>query len=121
MNEYKKKYPHIVEFLGFFGQDWKIMFEWENITPNHETAIRKLKIDAEESGTLLATISELKELLSLETDDEFYKRIVLGFGSAFYPHGIGLNYYQWLEKILSILKEPLEITKKHKLPKFVGE
>lgn len=121
MSEYTKKYPNVSEFLSFFGQDWKIMFEWEDISPNFESAIRKLKID-NSTSIRQKIIDELKKILSSNYDETKLREIIReDFHSAFYPPGINLTYREWLEYILEIFEEPASETKRHFLPKFVGE
>lgn len=121
MNEYQTRYPRLKEILGFLHQDWDVMFEWHETKPDYRTALRKLKAAGSEQDRQNA-ITELKQIIALNLGEIELREIInRRFRSAFYPPGAGLTYQQWLEEVLSIFEEPMETTKKHFLPKFVGE
>lgn len=121
MNDKAEKYPNIGELLSFFGQDWKLMFEWENLVPDYQSALRKLKLDSEPTS-IDKSIFELKKILNSRYDEEKLRDLITkDFGSAFYPSGLDMTYQKWLENVRDILEEPINQSKQYNLPKFVGE
>lgn len=118
--DYLKEFNEICGLWGYFNQDWVSMYYWERREPTFQPVIRFYKI-VEKEEVVEKLINQLERLLKLPLDAEEFNRVVIEeLGSGYTPRSQGLNKRQFLEQSLEILKEPMEETKKHFIPKFAG-
>jgi len=105
----------MANLMGYFHQDWKDCYLWDE-EPNYPAIVRFYKTN---NGTswVNQTITELKEFLDKNYDESTLKNIIYRqfHMNLHLPHW-NLTYRQWLENVLSILEEPMEVTKKHYIP-----
>jgi hypothetical protein len=107
MKSYTDQFPALYQFLGgYFNQDWKEFYDWQDETPNFEAVVRYYK--SVTSPTVIAQVlQELQEFLGLPLSDEELEEIVNQEFLAWYtPRSRGLTKRQWLEAMLPILQEP---------------
>ncbi len=121
MKNYKERFPELNQYLGgLFHQAWKEVFEWNQQKSSFEGVVRYFKLrnsECYEEDELF----ELKKFLSLDLSKEEIEVILRNeWGIAFRPAYINLTHREWLEEILRILEEPIEETKKHFIPEFIG-
>ncbi|HAZ48677.1 MAG TPA: hypothetical protein DDW76_28360 [Cyanobacteria bacterium UBA11369] len=107
MDRYERLYPNLKYFFSaFFHHDWLYMYNWQGQSPSFQVVVRDFK--AKDSQAVTQTTRELEQFLAqhLTEDDEDLREIVVHkLGANFYAPGIGLTYQQWLQEILTILKE----------------
>jgi len=115
-----EKYPALTNVIGYLHQDWKDDYDWGEIGIHYHPVIRFFKthnpIDWAEQAT-----RELREFIDLNLDekhleDALYHHFVLGTMPSYW----GFSFREWLEDVLKILEEPMEQTKKHFIPEFLG-
>lgn len=118
--DYLKEFSEIRFLLGYFNQDWYGSYSWNENEPTFQPVIRCFRTEnGNESITNL--IFEIERFLSLPlTKEEFENIMVEELGCEYTPRSQGLDKRQFLEKSLEILKEPMEETKKHFIPEFIG-
>lgn len=117
---YLKEFPEISYLLGYFNQDWVDIFSWNGNKPTFQPVIRHFKTH---NGIEITEklISEIESFLQLPLSDEELETIMIEeLGCEYTPRSQGLNKRQFLGKSLDILKEPMEETKKHFIPEFIG-
>lgn len=121
MKSYEEKFPELYQYLaGLFHQDWKDVFDWKEQKYSFEAVVRYFKVRSSQNYRQ-QELRELKEFLNLGLETDDVTRIIkTEWGIAFRPAYINLTHKQWLERILEILEEPMEETKKHFIPEFVG-
>ena len=121
MKNYSEKFPELYQFLGgLFHQDWSYVYDWKGNTPNYEGVIRDAKI-REHKLYLEKNIIELKIFLNLNLDESEIETIMRKkFKLGIRPEFWNLTHKLWLGRILQILEEPMEETKKHFIPEFIG-
>lgn len=110
MKTYREKYSELYQFLGgYFHPDWKECFDWKGQSPMFELVVRHYKAEEDSSMGIAKTTAELEEFLSLPLSDRELEQIVDDEFTAWYtPRSRGMSKRQFLEKILAILKEPIE-------------
>ena len=113
--ELTEKYSALANLMGYFHQDWKDCYLWDE-EPDYPAIIRFYKTNNGVNWVNQTTI-ELKEFLSKEYDETtlkeaLYRHFVM---QLHLPHW-NLTYREWLEDVLKILEEPLEVTKKNYIP-----
>ena len=121
MKNYEEKFPEFYQFLGsYFHQDWKDFSDWKGQNPCFEGIVRHFKL-IDSKSKAKEELTELKDFLSLGlTENEIEQILRTDWGIAFRPAYINLTHKAWLERILEILEEPIEETKKHFIPEFIG-
>ncbi|MGI8555354.1 MAG: hypothetical protein ACR2LT_03215 [Pyrinomonadaceae bacterium] len=94
-------------------QSWTSLYSWKGQKPNFEVIIRKFKVERPQLVELI--VQDLEKLLVLPLSENELKNIIdNSTGSGFSP----LNTRRaFLERILEILKEPIEETKKNSFQK----
>lgn len=121
MKTYKEKFPELYQYLGgLFHQDWKDVFDWQTQKPSFEGVVRYFKVRNIKCFEK-AELNELGQFLSLGLSENEVEVIMDEWNIAYYPYGIKLTYIEWLKRILEILEEPMEETKKQFIPEFVGQ
>lgn len=110
-----KKYPELSDLMIYFHQDWKDCYLWDE-EPNYPPIVRYYKVHNPKRSLEEVTV-ELKEFLSKGYDESKLKAIIYGEFSMnlHLPHW-NLTYKEWLEDVLKILEEPMEVTKKQYIP-----
>lgn len=120
--DYSEKYYNLYQFFaGYLNQSWVDIYSWRGEEPTYQPVVRKYKTESERVDK---AISELKEVMSLNLnfdDDDGEGGDILAYelGLAFYPPGVGLTYKKWLEDVLRILEEPVEVTRKEFIPERI--
>ena len=118
--DYIKEFSEIRFLLGYFHQYWSSLYSWQDNNPTFQPLIRYFKID-NSNEVVERLIFEIERFLSLPLDNEEFETIMVEeLGCEYTPRSQGLNKRQFLEKSLDILKEPMEETKKHFIPEFIG-
>jgi hypothetical protein len=117
---YLEEFSEVRFLLGYFCQYWVDFYEWDEKKPTFQPVIRGFK--TENSIEIIEKlISEIEQFLSLPLNNEEFEVIMIEeLGCEYTPRSQGLNKRQFLEQSLEILKEPMEETKKHFIPKFIG-
>lgn len=107
MKDYSKDYHEVDQFFsGYFHQDWKDDYEWNDREPSFEDVTRHYKTEDTKEG-IEKTIAELTAFLNLGlTDAEIHRIVEEDFSSWYTPRSRGMNKRQFLEKVLEILKVP---------------
>jgi CdiI immunity protein len=117
----REKYPKLCNLVGgYLHQDWKDDYDWEGKDFHYIAVIRFFKTHNPQSTVEQAT-RELREFLALNFDeqhleDALYNQFALGTMPSYW----GFTFRDWLEDVLKILEEPMEKTKKHFIPEFIG-
>ena len=118
--EYNKEFDEIWGLLGYFNQDWVICYDWQGKEPTFQPIIRFFKTTNKEER-VRNLISQLERLLMLPLNRQEFNRVVVEeLGSELIEVVHGFDRRQFLEESLKILKEPMEETKKHFIPEFIG-
>lgn len=121
MNEYKKNFPELYQYLGgLFHQDWSYVFDWKGQPPDYKGVVRYFKVRNSKSLEK-SELKDLKTFLSLNLSEDAIEQVMtrefkIGIRPAFW----NLTHKLWLENILQILEEPMEKTKQEFIPKFIG-
>lgn len=107
--DYSKLFPELDQFFsGYFHQDWKDDYDWGSQEHLFEQVVRHYKTEDSQAG-ISKTVEELTLFLELNLTDEKIHRIVEEeFSSWYTPRSRGMNKRQFLEKVLEVLKEPIE-------------
>jgi CdiI immunity protein len=111
-----KNYPALTNlFGGHLHVDWKDCYLWDK-EPHYADIIRFFKVHNSEE-TVINAPQELREFLSKEYDgekleDALHNHLILGLLPSYW----NLTYQEWLEDVLRILEEPMEVTKKQYIP-----
>ncbi len=115
--DYNKEFPNFGYVLGYFHQSWSSVYDWQDTKPDFEAIIRYCKMHNGLNRIILAG-QEGEKLLNLPLSEEELEEAVDEFTtSGFSP----LNTHrEFFEKILEILKEPMEETQRKFTPKFIG-
>lgn len=118
--DYLKEFSEIRFMFGYFCQYWVLFYSWEGNEPTFQPIIRSFKLE-NGAEVIKQLISEIERFLLLPLDDKEFNRIVIEeLGSELTSIVQGLNRRQFLEESLKILEEPMEETKKHFIPEFIG-
>jgi CdiI immunity protein len=113
--ELSEKYPKLANLMGaYFNQDWHLFYLWD-IEPDYPPVVRFYKVHNPQSS-LTQLIKELKEFLSKGYDESALEDAMDDLVMELnLPHW-KLTYQEWLEDVLRILEEPMEVTKKQYIP-----
>lgn len=121
MKIYEEKFPILYQYLGgLFHQDWIHVFDWKEQKPHFEGVIKYFKIRnskcyEKEEMKELKMFLELN-LIDAEIENVMRKDFNLGIRPAYW----NLTHKEWLERVLEILEEPMEKTRKEFIPEFIG-
>lgn len=122
VTDYRDTHFNLYQFFGgYLNQSWRHIYNWEGREPAYAPVVRKYKAESENVDR---TISELKKITLLGkgfNEEDWMDILTWGLSLGYYPPGDDLSYEKWLEDVLKILEEPIEETKKHFVPKRVGE
>ena len=100
-----EKYPALTNVIGYLHQDWKDDYDWEGAEPMFEAVVRHYKAENPPTTVKQAT-QELNQFLALPLSDKKLHRIVEEeFHSWYTPRTRDMDKRQFLEAVLSILKE----------------
>jgi hypothetical protein len=114
---YNKEFNNLGYILGYFHQSWSSLYEWQKKEPEFEAVVRYAKLENDLSKIELAK-KECVAFLQLSlTTIELENAVDEFTGSGFSPFS---THREFFERILDVLKEPMEETKKHFIPKFIG-
>jgi superfamily I DNA and/or RNA helicase len=118
--DYLKEFSEIRFLFGYFCQYWVVFYEWGGREPTFQAVIRSFK--TENSIEVIEKLAfEIEKFLVLPLNrEEFNSVVVEELGSELIETIDGFDRRQFLEESLNILKEPMEETKKHFVPKFIG-
>jgi CdiI immunity protein len=120
MKSYEERFPALYQFLGcYFHQDWKDFSDWKGQAPSFEGIVRHFKV-IDSKTNAKEELNELISFLSLNLAENEIEDVMDEWNIAYYPYGIKITYKEWLERILEILEEPIEKTKKEFIPDFIG-
>jgi hypothetical protein len=121
MKSYEEIFPELYQFLGcYFHQDWKDFSDWKGHTPSFEGIVRHFKV-IDSKTNAKEEIKELKMFLALNLSDMEIESIMRkDFNLGIRPAYWSFTHKEWLERILEILEEPIEKTKKEFIPEFIG-
>lgn len=114
---FAKDFHELDQFLGCnFFQNWSSLYLWRGREPNFEIVVRQFKTETPQLVELV--VKDLEKLLTLSLNEDDLKNIIdESTGSGFSPLKTRRAF---LEKVLEVLKEPMEETKKHSIPEFIG-
>ncbi|MTJ53644.1 hypothetical protein FJR38_13815 [Anabaena sp. UHCC 0253] len=106
---YEKLYPGLKQFFGgYFHQDWTYIYDWQGEPPSFQVVVRDFKTNNSQAIVTQVT-QELAQFiadhLTLEDDWDLGQIVIHKLLCSIYAPGLGLTYRQWLEDILTILKE----------------
>lgn len=106
MIDYNKTFAELDQFLsGYFHQDWKDDYDWENQESLFESVVRHYKTEDTAEGIDRTTV-ELKAFLDLPiSNEQLHKIVEEDFSSWYTPHSRGMNKRRFLEKILETLEQ----------------
>lgn len=123
MENYSKQFPNLAYLLDcYFHEDQFQVFDWSGREHNYEGIVRYFKIK-ENAEQISKTEKDLEEFLkiSFQWDEEKLDEILrLSFDGIFFAPFFGITYREFLEGVLRILKEPLQISQSKFIPKFIG-
>ena len=115
--DYNKEFPNFGYVLGYFHQSWSSVYDWQGKKPDFESVIRYCKTHNGLNRIVLAT-NEGTKLINLSLSEEELEEAVDEFTtSGFSPFN---THREFFDKVLEILKEPMEKTKKEFVPEFIG-
>jgi len=120
--DYNEKYHNLYQlFGGYLNQSWLDIYIWEGREPTYQPIVRKYKTEFPKED-IEKTIAELKEVIALDNnfDEEDWREVLSwGLSLGLRPRGFGLSPREWLEDVLNILEEPMEISKKGFIPEGI--
>lgn len=116
-----EKYPKLKNLIGgYLHQDWEHGYDWAENEPHYAPVIRFYKTH-NPSATVQRAESELKNLLSLDLDEDTLEKILENtFILGVYVPYWKITHRDFLEDVLKILEEPMEKTRKSFIPEFKG-
>lgn len=113
--ELSEKYPALANLMGgYFHQDWHLPYLWDE-KPDYPAVVRFYKTHNGEKW-VNQTIAELKSFLSKGYDETVLKNAMEDLIMQLYLPDWNITYQKWLEDVLQILEEPMEVTKKRYIP-----
>ena len=105
MQDFKGRFYELYQFLGgYFHQFWSEVLEWKGEKPNFEAIVNLYKSSDSPEG-IFKTTKELEDFLALNLSEKKISDIFLKCGIWYGPGHQNMNYRQWLEAILEILKQ----------------
>ena len=105
MNDYRYKFAELFQFFGgYFYQGWANDYNWETAKPDFSAVVRHFKA-VNPPPTVTRVKNELEDLLSLDLEEEQLTEVLTELGSNFHAPAENLTSRQWLENILSVLRE----------------
>lgn len=105
ISEYERRFPTLTDLMGYFNLSWKHLFDWGAAEPTFESVVRHY--NATHSTIEIEQVRrELEQLLSLSLGEEDLRAATEQMNAAYYPPSTGKTYHQWLNEVLTILKEP---------------
>lgn len=105
MNDYRNKFAELYQFFGgYFYQGWAADYNWETSRPNFAAVIRHFRA-VNPPITVTQVKNELEDLLNLDLREEDLNGVLSELGSNFYPPAENLTNKQWIENILTVLRE----------------
>lgn len=105
MNVYRDKFAELYQFFGgYFYQGWASDYNWETARPNFAAVVRHFKA-VNPPSTVTRVKNELEDLLSTGLGETELDGVLDELGSNFYPPAENLSSKQWLENILTVLRE----------------
>lgn len=115
--DYLKEFSEISFLLGYFHQDWVASYDWKENEPKFQPVIRSFNTE-NSIEVIEQLISEIESFLKLSlTKEELETIMVEELGCEYTPRSQGLSKIQFLEESLKILQEPMEVSKKHFIPR----
>ncbi len=105
MNDYRHRFAELYQFFGgYFYQGWASDYNWETARPSFAAVIRHFKA-VNPPITVTRVKNELEDLLAMELENEELNNILAELGSNFHAPAENLTNQQWLESILTVLRE----------------
>lgn len=105
MNGYRNKFAELYQFFGgYFYQGWASDYSWEAARPNFAAVVRHFKA-VNPPSTVTRVKNELEDLLSTNLGETELSGVLSELGSNFYPPAENLTSKEWLENILTVLRE----------------
>ena len=102
---FSDKFYELDQFLGcYFHQFWKEALDWQGEKPSFESVVRYYKINEPLESVSKAT-EMLQDFLALNLSEEEIRKLFVRTGIWYGPSYQGMNYRQWLEPVLDILKD----------------
>lgn len=111
-----EEFASLGSLFGYFPQFWTKLYLWQGTKPDFELIIRKFKIQ-EDAETVNLALQETKNLLNSDLSEEDLDKLIEDLStSGFSPLS---THREFFERILIILEEPIEETKRYFIPKFI--
>jgi hypothetical protein len=105
VNGYRNKFAELYQFFGgYFYQGWTSDYNWESARPSFAAVVRHFKA-VNPPSTVTRVKNELEDLLSINLGETELSGVLGELGSNFYPPAENLTSEQWLESILTVLRE----------------
>lgn len=105
MNGYRNKFAELYQFFGgYFYQGWASDYRWETAGPSFAAVVRHFKA-VNPPTTVSRVKNELEDLLSIDLGETELSGVLSDLGSNFYPPAENLTSKEWLENILTVLRE----------------
>jgi hypothetical protein len=108
--EFDNQFYELRQVLGgYFHQFWEEAIDWNGENPNFKALIRFYKTTNSIKG-IEQTAEDLRKFLSLELDEKSIHSLFIRAGIWYNPDHENMNYRQWLEAILCLLKEEKSVS-----------